>query len=129
VTFAAPPVTQNVKIEEDMLKSSNFISMINEGDPVPRADKPYIFAFADLYGDVEREEGAPEGWALPVAELHIPEQSTILALRIREETESDLKVEVNQVSVEELEQTLALDFERHKMDLYIKELESWAKSS
>ena len=122
-------MTQNVKIEEDMLKSSKFISVISEGDPVPRADKPYIFAFADLYGDVEKEEGAPGGWVLPVAELHIPEQSTILALRIRDETETDLKVELNEVSAKEVEQTLALDFERHKMDMYIKELESWAQGS
>jgi len=126
VTFAAPPLVSNGGYDGGLPASSDFVSVINEGDPVPRADKPYIFSFAELYGCIEEGGNAPLSWRLPPAELHIPNQSTILALRVRGEDEDGLQVEVNQVSIDEVERTVALDFERHRMNWYIEELEAWS---
>ncbi|KAL8795305.1 MAG: hypothetical protein Q9195_002175 [Heterodermia aff. obscurata] len=51
ITFGAPPVSllPLSKPTIPRLKKSLFLSFINEGDPVPRADKAYIRSLLDLY--------------------------------------------------------------------------------
>ena len=51
LTFGAPPVSllPLTKPTGTRLKKSLFLSFINEGDPVPRADKAYIRSLLDLY--------------------------------------------------------------------------------
>ena len=53
LTFGAPPVSllplAKPSTGEARLKKSLFLSFINEGDPVPRADKAYIRSLLDLY--------------------------------------------------------------------------------
>ena len=51
ITFGAPPVSllPLTKPTVPRLKKSLFLSFINEGDPVPRADKAYIRSLLDLY--------------------------------------------------------------------------------
>lgn len=51
VTFGAPPITllPLSKPSSHRLRKSLFLSFINEGDPVPRADKAYVRSLLDLY--------------------------------------------------------------------------------
>ncbi|KAI9864019.1 MAG: hypothetical protein M1813_003335 [Trichoglossum hirsutum] len=51
VTFGAPPVSllPLQKPAVPQFKKSLFLSFINEGDPVPRADKAYVRSLIDLY--------------------------------------------------------------------------------
>ncbi|MCJ1243549.1 hypothetical protein MMC30_000746 [Trapelia coarctata] len=51
ITFGAPPISllPIVKSNNPRYRKSLFLSFINEGDPVPRADKAYIRSLLDLY--------------------------------------------------------------------------------
>lgn len=51
VTFGAPPVSllPLAKPNSPALRKSIFLSFVNEGDPVPRADKQYVLSLLDLY--------------------------------------------------------------------------------
>ncbi|KAL3419231.1 lipase class 3 [Phlyctema vagabunda] len=51
VSFGAPPVSllPLMKPNQPHLKKSIFLSFVNEGDPVARADKAYVRSLLDLY--------------------------------------------------------------------------------
>lgn len=51
VTFGAPPVSllPLARPDNPALRKSIFLSFVNEGDPVPRADKAYVRSLLDLY--------------------------------------------------------------------------------
>jgi hypothetical protein len=51
VAFGAPPVSllPLTKSTNPELRKSIFLSFVNEGDPVPRADKAYVRSLLDLY--------------------------------------------------------------------------------
>jgi Lipase (class 3) len=51
ISFGAPPVSllPLAKPNNPALRKSLFYSFVNEGDPVPRADKAYIRSLLDLY--------------------------------------------------------------------------------
>ncbi|KAI9815503.1 MAG: hypothetical protein M1827_002637 [Pycnora praestabilis] len=51
ITFGAPPVSllPLQKPSTPRLRKSLFMSFVNEGDPVPRADKAYVRSLLDLY--------------------------------------------------------------------------------
>jgi hypothetical protein len=51
ISFGAPPVSllPLTKPDNPALKKSLFYSFVNEGDPVPRADKAYVRSLLELY--------------------------------------------------------------------------------
>lgn len=51
VSFGAPPISllPLAKPQKRELRKSIFMSFVNEGDPVTRADKPYVRSLIDLY--------------------------------------------------------------------------------
>jgi hypothetical protein len=53
ITFGTPPISllplQKPDPYSHRMKKSLFLSFINEGDPVPRADKAYVRSLIDLY--------------------------------------------------------------------------------
>ena len=51
ITFGTPPISllPLQKPSEPRLRKSLFLSFINEGDPVPRADRAYVRSLLDLY--------------------------------------------------------------------------------
>ena len=51
ITFGAPPVSllPLATPADPRLKKSLFLAFVNEGDPVPRADKAYVKSLIDLY--------------------------------------------------------------------------------
>jgi hypothetical protein len=68
VTFGAPPVSllPLQKPARSELKKSLFLSFINEGDPVTRADKPYVRSLLDLYSS-PAPSSPPPGPSNPAA--------------------------------------------------------------
>ncbi|RDL38200.1 Uncharacterized protein BP5553_05633 [Venustampulla echinocandica] len=67
VTFGAPPISllPLTKPSNPQLRKSIFMSFVNEGDPVTRADKTYIRSLLDLYSSP-----APSQSSIPSAGLH-----------------------------------------------------------
>jgi len=61
ISFGAPPVSllPLAKPNNPALKKSLFYSFVNEGDPVPRADKAYIRSLLDLYSTPAPGESCP----------------------------------------------------------------------
>jgi len=51
ISFGAPPVSllPLTKPQNPLLRKSLFLSFVNEGDPVARADKAYVKSLLDLY--------------------------------------------------------------------------------
>lgn len=61
ITFGTPPIT-TLPIRPFHLNST-FISFVNEGDPVPRADSAYISSLLQLY--VTKSPVPGQKWTLP----------------------------------------------------------------
>jgi hypothetical protein len=61
ISFGAPPVSllPLAKPNNPALKKSLFYSFVNEGDPVPRADKAYIRSLLDLYSHPAPGQACP----------------------------------------------------------------------
>ena len=111
------------------LEIGSYISIINDGDPVPRIERAYILSLADLYSTQEVSSNANAevlSWEPPASpQLHVPRLSSILTIHVLREDEHVMEVKICQSSREVLENTIALDFERHKMKWYRTELDAW----
>lgn len=61
ISFGAPPVSllPLAKPNNPALRKSLFYSFVNEGDPVPRADKAYIRSLLDLYATPAPGQACP----------------------------------------------------------------------
>ncbi|KIL84691.1 alpha beta-hydrolase [Fusarium avenaceum] len=92
ITFAAPPVIEEANFEDvNEQNIGNFISIINEGDPVPRIERAYLLSLADLYGTQEvasNADDAVSSWKPPpTPQLHLPRLSSILTIHVLYEDE------------------------------------------
>ncbi|KAK0710602.1 Alpha/Beta hydrolase protein [Lasiosphaeris hirsuta] len=125
ITFAAPPVIAG---DEDELKPG-FISVINEGDPVPRMDKNYITSLTDLYQVGRTPTSGGVAWEFPTTLLRIPQESLLVVLHIVDETENGFDMELWRPARAVFERTLALDFDSHRMAWYLREISDWVKAS
>lgn len=129
ITFAAPPVISSGPRN----CQPGFLSFINEGDPVPRMDKSYALSIVELYRLCRTSvlNGLTEGdqWAPPPAQLHIPPESLIITLHVMNEDDRGFEMRLCHYPGSIFERTLALDFERHRMCWYLKEIDEWIKRS
>jgi hypothetical protein len=111
------------------LDIGRYISFINDGDPVPRIERSYILSLADLYGAQGISSNADAevpSWEPPASpQLHVPCLSSILIIHVLREEEHVMEVKICQSSRGVLENTIALDFERHRMKWYRTELDAW----
>jgi hypothetical protein len=111
------------------LEIGSYISIINDGDPVPRIERAYILSLADLYGAQEVSSNAHAEvpiWEPPASpHLRVPLLSSILTIHVLREDENVMEVKICRSSRGALENTIALDFERHKMIWYRTELDAW----
>jgi len=124
-------VIYEANLEDDNeLDVGSYISIINEGDPVPRIERVYILSLADLYGAQgvsSNTDAEVPSWEPPASpQLHVPHLSSILTIHVLREDEHAMEVKICQSSRGVLENTIALDFERHKMKWYRTELDAWA---
>jgi hypothetical protein len=74
VTFGAPPVSllPLTKPNNPALRKSIFLSFVNEGDPVPRADKAYVRSLLDLYSTPAPGQSCLESVTPPKLQPLIP---------------------------------------------------------
>jgi hypothetical protein len=129
ITFAAPPVMASGPRNT----REGFFSFVNEGDPVPRMDKNYALSIIDLYRlsrtPVSDDDTTLIQWTPPPTQLHIPAESLIIALHIMREDENGFEMKLRRCLNTDFEHTLALDFERHHMRWYLKEISDWIEQS
>ena len=83
-------------------------------------------SFSNLYATYKADPAALAMWTLPAPKLHVPQESTIVMLRPKQEGE-EMRVSVHELGREQFEGTVALDAEAHRMDWYLEELRVWAE--
>ncbi|KAK1145503.1 hypothetical protein N8T08_004061 [Aspergillus melleus] len=130
VTFGAPPVSLRPLAPFD--PSSIFFSVVNEGDPVPRADKTYVSSLMNLYmspAPISRLYGKhrpskPALWRIPPATLSVAGQVIVLRKRDANGTYA-LAVEPVEACMTNdavLRQAVFGDPLMHMMDLYARRI-------
>lgn len=146
VTFGAPPVSlwplQLPRSNHLAPNRSMFFAFINEGDPVPRAEKAYILSLLELYSSPTSETqercGKPLKWRVPPPTLSTggrlvllrkkqrPRHSSSFPSLVRSQTaRSGEGVEACMISYSQLQEVVFGDPLKHTMDLYARRIESW----
>jgi hypothetical protein len=93
VTFAAPPVSQPPIIPDPARNAphcrGSFLAVINEGDPVPLAQKEYILKLLEVYAKTSEKlvEENLEAFAVPDPVMKLSGKCLLL----RDEDPGDLK--------------------------------------
>ncbi|KAI1125635.1 Alpha/Beta hydrolase protein [Nemania abortiva] len=84
VTFAAPPVSRPPIVPDPARNPQHaqgkFFAVINEGDPVPLAQREYIYALLDVYGKSIKklEEEGLDKFKVPVPMMQLSGQCLLL---------------------------------------------------
>ncbi|KAL4893002.1 Alpha/Beta hydrolase protein [Aspergillus ambiguus] len=136
VTFGAPPITLR-PLYAAGARDAIFFSFVNEGDPVPRADKGYVTSLMNLYvapapapasaaGPTRREarlrlRGRPVVWRVPAATLSVA--GLVVVLR-----HGQFGMEACVTSDTTLRQVVFGDPLMHMMDLYARRIYELALS-
>ncbi|KAL4882661.1 Alpha/Beta hydrolase protein [Aspergillus karnatakaensis] len=119
ITFGAPPTSNPALSTAHHPSSSTFLSIINEGDPVPRMDKEYIEALLIIYISPMPDDGVT--WDLPA--MLLQPAGTILFLKDGVQGFCDVKDDVGQKNTKDvLEATIFGNPRAHKMDMYLWKL-------
>ncbi|RMZ39195.1 hypothetical protein AFCA_006562 [Aspergillus flavus] len=153
VTFGAPPVSIRPLFPTKSPASlgSMFYAFINEGDPVPRAEKPYITSLLNLYMSpapfslgtsrtypfVSRKD-KPAIWRVPPATLHLAgnvvllrhqSQDPVLNLPHGANTIQKDEIEACQIPSEIIHDVIFGDPIKHWMGLYQERIEHLTRRS
>lgn len=107
-----------------MPASSLFISVINEGDPVPRIDKSYLHALVDLYAQ-PITEGTEQLWSAPPSTIF--NAGTLIVLRIEDEEQPELDVHAYRIQPQDMQGLLAVRLQMHKMRHYVEMVDAFVK--
>ncbi|KAL5341130.1 Alpha/Beta hydrolase protein [Aspergillus crustosus] len=117
ITFGSPPVSSPALDSHGDI--STFLSIINEGDPVPRMDKDYIESLLIVYLSPMPAVGTT--WDLP--NMLLEPAGTVLYLKDGVEGLSTVKNDAEQKEVKKVLKTTIFGNPRaHKMDLYLWKL-------
>ena len=115
ITFGTPPVTSPALTP--FLECSTFISLVNEGDPIPRCDSGYVNSLLRLW-----VSPMPKGevrWGVP--EPILENAGTVVGIpRERDEDGGTLFVVVGENGVDGLVGRVFGDPKMHKMDVYLR---------
>lgn len=136
VTFGAPPVSLRPSYSPD--PSSIFFSIVNEGDPVPRADKTYVSSLMNLYMSPapisrlygrRRHSNKPAVWRIPPASLSVAGQVIVLRKHVHDPANPDPPehVEACMTTDAVLRQAVFGDPLMHMMDLYARRVHDLPK--
>jgi hypothetical protein len=150
VTFGAPPVSLRPlrKSEQKRHRKSLFYAFVNEGDPIPRADKSVLRSLLRLYaspapvaGTVERKGRSKMGFgrprpseaslqstlpAWPIPQCTLSPAGRLVVLRQRVGNKSEEDVEAVTVEDEMLRTVVYGDLLKHQMAVYKRRVESVA---
>lgn len=153
VTFGAPPVSIRPLFPTKSPESleSMFYAFINEGDPVPRAEKPYITSLLNLYMSpapfslgtsrtypfVSRQN-KPAIWRVPPATLHLAGNVVLLRHQPQDpllnsphgaNTVQKDEIEACQIPNEIMHDVIFGDPMKHWMGLYQERIEHLTRRS
>lgn len=149
VTFGAPPVSlYPLQLPRWNRLSphhrSMFFAFINEGDPVPRAEKAYLFSLVELYTSptttttttTANRRSKPLRWKLPQATLSTGGQLVLLRRQRQRHRSSGAVlrrgegegVEACMISYAQLRDAVFGDPLKHTMDLYARRIDELACS-
>jgi hypothetical protein len=112
VTFGTPPITTTPLSPFD--DSSVFLSFVNEGDLIPRSDRPYINSLLQL--NITRAPSVPAKWSLP-ARTYVNAGNVVLIPRYDEGLKRP-----KEWGEGSLAQTLMGNPKAHKMHEYLERL-------
>lgn len=140
VTFGAPPVSlRPLQLPSWNSLSPNrsmFFAFINEGDPVPRAEKSYIVSLLDLYSSpASKVQGRrkPVKWRVPRATLSAAGRLVVLR---KKQTRNPFiyalsrpEVEACIITQEQLRGVVFGDPLMHTMDLYARRIDELARNA
>ena len=125
VTFGAPPISllPLSKPNERRLQKSVFLSFINEGDPVARAEKAYVFSLVQLLAAPSPKKTAfKQVWKVPVGALSLA--GRVIVLRVPEGKKEDVTASV--VRDDQLRGLVWGDIPCHAMGVYARRVERLA---
>lgn len=134
VTFGAPPVSiqplQLPRWNSLSRSKSMFFAFINEGDPVPRAEKAYIVSLLDLYLSPTKVRGRcnPVTWRVPRATLSAAGRLVLLRKNesllhfVYPSTPGRERVEACVITHDQLREVVFGDPLVHTMDLYARRI-------
>ncbi|EYE98314.1 lipase family protein [Aspergillus ruber CBS 135680] len=136
VTFGSPPVSirplQLPQWNARSPKRSMFFSFINEGDPVPRAEKAYLRSLLDLYVSPTKAQGESRNWKVPRATLSAAGRLVLLRrkqLVMYPSLPVSEGVEASIITHGQLREVVFGDPLMHTMDLYAKRIEELARNA
>jgi hypothetical protein len=125
VTFGAPPISllPLAKPPERRFQKSIFLSFVNEGDPVPRAEKAYVLSLMQLLAAPSPRGVFEQRWRVPEGTLCCA--GRVVVLRVpRGKREEDVTASV--VSEEQLRGVVWGDLPVHAMEVYARRVEALA---
>ena len=144
VTFGAPPVTSPclTPIVNQCHSIQNepgiVVAVVNEQDPIPRAEKNYLLSLLEIYQDDEHPNPPSSGQthiieAEPIKvtskhwESSLPPtmhpMGNIIILKNRNMSEEDLDLCAGQLSLEAFERLLFCDARKHRKAMYLARIE------
>lgn len=150
VTFGAPPLSlwplQLPRSNHLSPNRSMFFAFINEGDPVPRAEKAYILSLLDLYSSpsskTQERRRKPLKWKVPPPTLSTGGRLVLLRKKQRPHhsfsapplvrpraARSGEGVEACMISYSQLRDAVFGDPLKHTMDLYARRIEELARDA
>lgn len=136
VTFGSPPVSirplQLPRWNARSPKRSMFFAFINEGDPVPRAEKAYLRSLLDLYVSPTKAQGESRNWKVPRATLSAAGRLVLLRRKqpvVYPNLPGSEGVEASIITHGQLREVVFGDPLMHTMDLYAKRIEELARNA
>lgn len=130
ITFGTPPTSLRPleKPRGSRYQKSLFVTFVNEGDPVSRADRSMLTNLLLLYKQAAPKPGAVVRWDVPSGSMSLP--GTVVVLRIKPGVEGAVLgvkyVEAVQVKDEAMRQVVYGDPLAHQMVLYEKRVKELA---
>ncbi|KAF2763280.1 alpha/beta-hydrolase [Pseudovirgaria hyperparasitica] len=133
VTFGTPPCTlfPLAKPEGEEWVRSIFVTFVNEGDPVPRADRSVLGSLLDLYRQPAPKIGSTIQWRVPPGEMNLP--GSLVVMRTKPGSGGPVLSVVNVEAISARNQDLRTvmygDPLAHQMVLYQKRVQELATRS
>lgn len=150
VTFGAPPVSVRPLFPRKSAAAANsiFFAFVNEGDPVPRAEKPYVTSLLNLYMSPApfsfgtsraypfiTRQNKPNIWNMPPATLSPAGNVVLLRKQVHDHlsgidpnsAEKENEIEARLVPNEILKEVIFGDPIKHMMGLYLDRIDHLAR--
>lgn len=128
VTFGAPPISllPLSKPTERRFQKSIFLSFVNEGDPVPRAEKAYVLSLVQLLAAPAPRGVFGQVWRVPEGTLCCAGRVVVLRVPDKNGRGKEEDVTASVVTDAQLRGVVWGDMPCHAMDVYARRVERLA---